>query len=338
MQRPVMSVTFADEPSSQRKRAVVWPAVRWGLGWGLGFLFKDLFGRFSRHDPSNPLSSRILRACSYRLLFAPLVLVLLAATLVYRGTHGPAVAAAIDPTCQGMYYDTVNYLGDGNVRLEAWLVPALDAQRVLAERDRILGERRPGIVLVHDIGFSREQMLPLVAPLHRQAYVVMVVTLRGCEGNSLGSTFGLAEAGDVEAALAVLQKTPLVDADRLAIIGIGTGANAALIAAQHNAEVRAVIIDNPHSDFDEAFRGQLDDQQWWMRGIDPLCRWTFEVAYGVNAADLNLQHCFSALQNRADKPAILEFGDPRAVSLEPQKRTAILDFLDANLRSKLEKQ
>jgi hypothetical protein len=34
----------------------------------------------------------------------------------------------------------------------------------------------------------------------------------------------------------------------------------------------------------------------------------------------------------------LEFGDPRAVSLEPQKRTAILDFLDANLRSKLEKQ
>jgi pimeloyl-ACP methyl ester carboxylesterase len=333
-----MNVTFADEPSSKRTRASVLLAFRRGLGRGLGFLFRDIFGRAARNDPTNPLSSRILRGLSYRLLFAPLVLALLAATLVYRGTHGPAVAAAIDPTCQGMYYDTVNYLGEGDVRLEAWVVPALDAQRVLAERDRVLGERRPGVVLVHDVGFSREQMLPLVAPLHHQGYVVMVVTLRGCEGTSLGSTFGLNEAGDVEAALAVLQKTPLVDASRLAIIGIGTGANAALIAAQHNSDVRAVIIDNPHPDFDETLRGELGDQQSWMRGIDPLCRWTFEVAYSVNAADLNLQHCFSALQNRADKTAILEFGDPRAVILQPEKRSAIIDFLEANLGSKTGKR
>jgi pimeloyl-ACP methyl ester carboxylesterase len=333
-----MNLTFADEPSSQRSRGSLWPAFRRGLGRGLGFLFRDIFGQAARNDPANPLSSRILRGLSYRLLFAPLIVVLWAAALVYRGTHGPAVASAIDPTCQGMYYETVNYLGDGNLPLEAWVIPALDAQRVLAERDRVLGERRPGVVLVHDVRCSREQMLPLLVPLHHQGYVVMVVTLRGCESNSMGSTFGLVEAGDVEAALAVLQKTPLVDAGRLAIIGVGTGANAALIAAQHNSDVRAVIVDNPHSDFDEALRSELGDQQWWTRGIDPLCRWTFEVAYGVNAADLNLQHCLSALQDRADQPAVLQFGDPPSLSRQPQMRMAIVDFLEANLGSKADQR
>ena len=162
----------------------------------------------------------------------------------------------------------------------------------------------------------------------------MVVSLRGVEGSSAGSTFGLNEAGDVEAALEVLQRTPLVDFNKLAIIGIGTGANAALIAAQHNSAVKAIVLDDPHLDFDQALQTEIGDRQWWMRGIDPLCRWTFEVAYGVNASDLELQRCFVALQTSAEKPAILKFDGPHAVSLSVSKRVAILDFLGASVGGK----
>ena len=112
MQRPAMNVTFSEPPKSRTRRGLIWlDMARRGVAAGLGLLLKDVFGRTSSQMATEPFPHRFARAACYRMLFAPLVIAMIAACLVYRGTHGPTIAAAIDPTCQGMPYDSVNFLG-----------------------------------------------------------------------------------------------------------------------------------------------------------------------------------------------------------------------------------
>jgi dienelactone hydrolase len=89
-------------------------------------------------------------------------------------------------------------------------------------------------------------MLPLVRPLHDAGFVVMVVALRGCGASApAGETFGLLESNDVKAAVAVLRKRPFVDPNRIAIVGVGAGANACVLAASEDAGIKALVLDHP---------------------------------------------------------------------------------------------
>lgn len=333
MQRPVMSPSFAEEDVSPKRRwaDLLRPAWR-GIRWSARLLLADIFSRRGRLkvELGAPFT-RFLRGACYRMLFLPLALVLASAALVYSGTHPGTVVAAIDPSCQGLNYDAVDFLGEGGVKLEGWLVPVLDAKRVLADKDKTLAERRPAIILLHDYGASRQQMLPLVRPLHAAGYVVLLTTLRGsAAGTSAGATFGLNEAGDAQAAIEFLRRTPFVDARKISLLGVGTGANAAMIVAQKDPGIAALILDKPCRGFDEVLRDHIGPRQPWMRWINPLCQWTFEIGYGVNSSELNLAQSFHTLQGRNASLRILLFDGPTPTCLKPAKVPSIVDFLDAS--------
>lgn len=292
MQRPVMNPTYLDDaPAAKRPR-------RWGrwlkaVGRVVAMTCQLLLTNpFIVRDPGHlrvdvgtPVG-RFVRGLLYRLAFVPAVAAVVAGLLVYAGTHPSIPLIEKDPITVGVYYDPITFASQEGNRLEGWLVPVVDAKKVVEQRDGVLRTKWPAVVLVHDHGQSREQMLPLVHPLHEAGYVVLVTGLRGDDGaNNFGRTFGLNESHDVTAAVDLLRRRPFVDATRIAVVGVGTGAIAATLAAERDANLSAVISLRPPDGADALLHRYVVPKK--LAWLGPLCEWSFEIAYGVDANELN---------------------------------------------------
>jgi dienelactone hydrolase len=240
-----------------------------------------------------------MRAAAYQALFLPMALSLTAALLVYIGTHPALPTISLDPAAQGIYFDQVNLTSEDGTALSAWFAPVVDARRVLAQKERIIRTKDPAIVLVHDFGQSPQQLLPLVAPLHEEGLAVMVVGLRGVGAAKVaGQTFGLNESADVRAAVDYLRRCVQVDGTRIAVLGVGTGATAALLAAQHDPAIKALIVADPVKDADQVIDRRVAPRQAWVKWMKPMCKWAFEICYHVTADDMRLDRLTAVSQTR----------------------------------------
>ena len=334
MERPIMNpVSVIESPVTtprSRRRRLAWRSFKllFRLAWAT--LMLDVLHPLGRAVRDEGFSlHRAWRAILYRLLFAPVVLVLICAVLVYTGTHPPTTAIAlVDPIGQGVYYDPITFLADDRCRLEAWLVPVLDAKRILDRKEKALGERHPAVILVHDFGATRKQMLPLVGPLHEAGFIVLAITLRGGESGDRGaSTFGLTEAMDVKAAVDLLRHTPFVESTKIAVIGVGTGATAALLAGERDMNIAAIVADQPAHSGNEVIARFIAPQEPGMRWLSPFCKWSFDIAYGVDSSEIDLDRCTHALRSRP----VLIFDEGRPVILQAARCKPVIDFLKKTL-------
>jgi pimeloyl-ACP methyl ester carboxylesterase len=344
MQRPVMDPTFVDDLLDSRAaqpRASRWWQL-WRLLWrvarsAVSILLTDLMPRVIRRrlkiEDGTPLT-RFVRGLLYRLAFLPILLVLIVATMVFNATHPPGVLADTDPTADAIYYEPLNFISDDGTRCEAWLVPVLDAKRVIAMKEEAVAQRQPSVLLVHDFGNSKQQMLPLVRPLHEAGMVVLVVGLRG-SGTTLpaAQTFGLTEWMDIRAASEMLRHRPYVDANRIGVVGIGTGATAALLAAQHDDGLRALVLADPATGADEVVATRIAPHQPCLSWMRPVCKWSFEMAFGLDAEDLELRR-FQTL--RSSRPVIM-LDCPRGATdvLGAQQIGPVRAFLEKHLNDEV---
>jgi pimeloyl-ACP methyl ester carboxylesterase len=263
-------------------------------------LFSKPF-RIRRREPEDgqPVTTRLFRGLAYRLLFVPIFLTLAAAAFVYRGTHPVRVTSNTLPAVPGAFYETLEFNGPDGHPLMAWFVPVVDEKRVLELKDKVFKTKQPAVILVHDYNESPSQMVPLIAPLHGQGFVVMAVGLRGVgRGKVAAQTFGLNEAADVRAAIAELRKRPTVDSARIALIGVGSGANAAVVAASQETSVRALVLVNPAQTAEAAIATHVGPDRPGLRWMQHASRWAFEMAYHVDANDLHLARFRDVLGNR----------------------------------------
>jgi hypothetical protein len=290
------------------------------------------FARF-RNEDGSPLS-RFVRGVAYRLAFAPVVAALVACAIVWTATHPLPVAGQTDPGANGLYFENVTIQSDDGARLDAWLVPAIDARRVIENQEQILREKHPAALLVHDFANRREQMLPLIRPLHDAGFTVMVLSMRGCApgGPRRGQTFGLRESGDVKLALEHLRKRTFVDPERVTIVGVGTGANAALIVASSDKRLAAVVMDDPVNGVDEVIESHVVPQRAWLRWIRPLCKWTFEIGYEVDGQELNLSRYAAVLREK--RLLTLDGRSETEVFADSAKVERIREFLVVNAEEK----
>lgn len=295
MQRPIMDPRYLEEPAEAPLAPRFdwqWLSHVWRVLRRLGKLL--LIHPFRWRKPpevidDTPAWRRFVRAAAYRLIFVPILLVLLACAMVYIVTHPYTAPGDADPISMGVYYDPVTLVAADGVRLEGWLAPVIDARRVITDKDKVLRQKSPGVVLVHDMGQSYRQMLPLVRPLHEAGYVVLVVGVRGSGGtDSVGQTFGLNESLDVRAAVEMLRRRQFVDEQRIAIVGQGTGATAALLACEKDLSAAGlVLIDMPKTgpaQIAECIADRFDTLAW----LGPVCKWTFEVTYQASVDDLDV--------------------------------------------------
>ena len=271
--------------------------------------------------------SRLVRGITYRLAFVPILLVAFLSAMIFGATHPGRDAGASDPIKVGVYYDPVNFVTEDGVRLEGWLIPVIDAKRVIAEREQVLNKRYPAVVLVHDFAASHEQLAHLALPLHKAGFIVLAINLRGAATSSNDAqTFGIREAMDVKAAVEMLRRRPSVDAGRIALIGIGTGANACMIAARDDAGLNTLVLAAPVEGFDRALANRLGNDERWLPYMQSLLRWTFQVMYGVEASELDLKNYAKVLEERH-----VHMTDGRAGLLEPTSIKGVQGFLTNHL-------
>lgn len=121
-----------------------------------------------------------------------------------------------------------------------------------------LARGKPGggvLLLVHSMRSNRMEMLSRARFLKDQGYSVLFIDLQA-HGETAGDhiTFGLREAENVEAAVAFLRKT--FPAERMGAIGASLGA-AAVVLAQQNLKLDAVILESLHPTLEEAVDNRL---------------------------------------------------------------------------------
>jgi pimeloyl-ACP methyl ester carboxylesterase len=312
MQRPMMNAAFLEEEAPKKpSRPSPLGAIR-----RLGSLFmRVLFSRplslrretMLRIEVGSPVS-RFIWGLMYRLVFVPVLVAMVVVTLVYAATHPPQVPSSLDPTSANLYFEPLTFLSEDGKRLEAWLIPVLDARRIIAEGDQALRRQHPAVLLVHDYGASREQMLPMIKPLHEAGIVVMAVSLRGSGSSGPGAhTFGIKESLDVRVAVQMLRTRAYVDPERIAVLGIGTGASAALLAADRDAQIAALVLQDPVERFSDVLEHRLGPRQRWLNWMDPLCRMAFEIGYQANPQELRLEGQARTLSSR---PVLLMQDEP----------------------------
>jgi len=341
MNRPVMNPTFLVDPGGAP------PPPRKKRWWHPLFAIFRIFRVAGRVLFYNPLArrranrlqvddgssffGRVFRGLLYRLAFVPILIAIAVAAFVYTGTHPHQPPPELDPTSQGIYYDAVSVTTEDAVHLDAWLVPMYDASIILNKREEILRKKHPAVLLVHDFGQNRQQTLPLVKPLHDAGFVVMSINLRGWNQSQLaGTTFGLREAMDVKAAIAHLRRLPYIDGSKIAIIGIGTGGSAAMITARDDASIAALVLDHPVTGANEIIDQYIGPHQPALKWMQPLCKWGFEMAYCVDADDLEM-HRFDGVIN--SRP-VLMLADPAGAGsvTMPTIITGVRDFLRKNVK------
>jgi alpha-beta hydrolase superfamily lysophospholipase len=155
----------------------------------------------------------------------PASIALLAAVLIVTATSALAAATS------------VSIRADDGVLLSAtWQPPSQPA---------------PAVLLVHSFLRSHADWDPVAGRLHDAGFGVLALDLRGHgrSGGSISPDVFQPFVRDVKAALAWLEKQPLVLAAHLGIGGLSLGATLAVVAAGADPAVRSVALISPAAEF-----------------------------------------------------------------------------------------
>lgn len=144
----------------------------------------------------------------------------------------------------GLSYDTVEFPSRVDaIPLRGWLLHPPDGQP---------SRRRP-VIMVHGMGADREAgpgdgQLGVAAPLVRAGYTLLTFDLRG-SGESGGEyfTLGAQEVRDVGGAIDFLRGRGLAD-QGVNLVGFSMGGATALLMAEMDPSVRAVVEDSGYAD------------------------------------------------------------------------------------------
>jgi hypothetical protein len=159
------------------------------------------------------------------------------------------VVARIEPADYGFQYDLrLSYPEATNPRIDhfsAWWRPAKEAvPRV--------GPAKGTLLFLHGYLQDKRFVTPWALRLAQEGYRCVVVDLRG-HGDSTGRhiSFGVFESADVSAVLDDLAARGW-DVSRVGLFGVSYGASVALLAAGHDARVRAVVAFEPFASAEKA--------------------------------------------------------------------------------------
>ncbi|HEY8906568.1 MAG TPA: alpha/beta fold hydrolase, partial [Rhodoferax sp.] len=150
--------------------------------------------------------------------------------LILHGLRAPRVGYARAPAGTFGVATEVNVATQNHKMLIGWFV---QAQGMIAA---------PAVVVMHGWGANASFMQGCIAPLYAAGLAVLLLDARyhGRSDAELHTSLPRF-ADDIDAGLEWLRGQPLVDSQRLAVMGHSLGASAALLSATRCKDVRAVV-------------------------------------------------------------------------------------------------
>lgn len=135
----------------------------------------------------------------------------------------------VAPDFAGPVHEKVLFKSRDGLALFGWYLP---------------GRNRAAVILVHGLGSAGLDMEFHAAPMVRAGYSVFLIDLRA-HGSSDGkaSTYGVLEAYDVAGAVDYLLSRGDIDPDKIGVLGISLGAQAALRGALQSDAIRALVLE-----------------------------------------------------------------------------------------------
>lgn len=154
---------------------------------------------------------------------------------LYKVTHPPRETTQLDPADLLLRTEDVTFRTSDGITLSGWLVKGVP--------------KAPVILLCHDLGGSRSSLLNSAVSLNRSGYPLLVFDFRGHGASTgSGSTLGIDETKDIQAAVEFLKTRSDVDSSRIGLWGIGMGAYAGAQAALDNPAFVALALDSLYPD------------------------------------------------------------------------------------------
>lgn len=178
-----------------------------------------------------------------------LIVAAAALVLIDLGFRPPRVAPDILPSDLGMAYASVNLRAVNGKQLAAWYIPAPDG----------VARPAPALAVIHGWGSNSAQLLPVVAPLHRAGYALLMIDSR-CHGSSEGDTYASMPrfAEDLSVAVDWLKNEPEIDRDRIVALGHSLGACAALLMASRRSDLAGVVAISAFADPESTMRRYME--------------------------------------------------------------------------------
>jgi hypothetical protein len=164
---------------------------------------------------------------------------------------------SFNPSSLGLEYTSLGFYSSDSVHLNGWFVPATSYTSNT-------------LLLVHGLGESRIAYLEMIRQFHDRGFNVCIFDMRahGSSGGDFG-TLGVKEADDVREIIDLLYR--LDTETRLAIIGSGTGAAAAIIESASDARVQGLILLGVYNNL-PSFVKKYSEKKWGRlsRFVTPL--------------------------------------------------------------------
>jgi uncharacterized protein len=236
------------------------------------------------------------------IVLGAIVLPLAGALALLRSVTQVAVSRdTADPAEVLLRADEVSLTSSDGVRLSAWSIRG-----------------RPGappIVLAHDLGGSRGDLLNAAVILNRAGYSLLLLDLRRHGGSQAAmTTLGAKERLDVLAAVRYVRERPGARAEHVGGWGVGMGAYALAAAALEAPELHALALDSLYPDVataaDRLLAGRLPPP---FGVLVPVLRPLYDPFFRCRLGDVALRRRIQGLAGRelliiapSESPELLE--------------------------------
>lgn len=235
-----------------------------------------------------------LRKLLYLLL--PIVLILGGGELFLRSTMARFTKPlkkeqAINPGEWLFSYNDLKFRTEDGVELHGWLIHGKTGY--------------PAFVIAHPYGSERSEILArletLVTKLNKEGYFIFLFDFRGHGESEATSGMGFRESKDLTAALRAVLKYRNVER-RVAVLGIGMGAIAAVKACPQVEEVKFMLLDSLYGDVSERLVDSIR-HEWRLppsmdRVFDRAADWNLREILSIPSTDLRLNDSLPKLYPR----------------------------------------
>src|SRR5947209_8407236 len=185
-------------------------------------------------------STKLLLVLFALVFFAVLATTAIAGFLVYRIVKPQRTSSEISMASFPGRPETVNFRMPHLGGREGWFFPGLRGA--------------PTIVLCHGYESSRGELLTLVSALQDHQYNVFVFDFAAHGANTGITTLGYREADELRKAVDTLAARDDLDPTRFGLWGYNLGAYAALLEAEGDKRIRALILDSVYDDPEQMLR------------------------------------------------------------------------------------